>query len=29
MAELAVENLFLQFGGLAVLTDVSLHVEEP
>jgi branched-chain amino acid transport system ATP-binding protein len=28
MAELAVENLFLQFGGLAVLTDVSLHVEE-
>jgi len=28
MAELAVEHFFLQFGGLAVLTDVSLHVEE-
>jgi branched-chain amino acid transport system ATP-binding protein len=27
MAELAVEHLSLQFGGLAVLTDVSLHVE--
>jgi len=27
MAELAVERLSLQFGGLAVLTDVSLHVE--
>jgi len=25
--ELAVEHLSLQFGGLAVLTDVSLHVE--
>jgi branched-chain amino acid transport system ATP-binding protein len=27
MAELAVEHLSLRFGGLAVLTDVSLHVE--
>jgi branched-chain amino acid transport system ATP-binding protein len=27
MAELAVEHLSLQFGGLAVLTDVSLSVE--
>jgi branched-chain amino acid transport system ATP-binding protein len=27
MAELAVEGLSLNFGGLAVLTDVSLHVE--
>jgi branched-chain amino acid transport system ATP-binding protein len=27
MAELAVESLSLNFGGLAVLTDVSLHVE--
>jgi branched-chain amino acid transport system ATP-binding protein len=27
MGELAVENLSLQFGGLAVLTDVSLHVD--
>jgi len=27
MAELAVENLSLRFGGLAVLSDVSLHVE--
>jgi len=27
MAELAVERLSLHFGGLAVLTDVSLHVE--
>ena len=27
MAELAVEHLSLRFGGLTVLTDVSLHVE--
>jgi branched-chain amino acid transport system ATP-binding protein len=27
MAELSVEHLSLRFGGLAVLTDVSLHVE--
>ena len=27
MPELAVEHLSLQFGGLAVLTDVSLHVD--
>jgi branched-chain amino acid transport system ATP-binding protein len=27
MAELAVEHLSLQFGGLSVLTEVSLHVE--
>ena len=27
MAELAVEHLSLHFGGLAVLDDVSLHVE--
>ena len=27
MAELAIEHFSLQFGGLAVLTDVSLHVE--
>ncbi len=27
MAELAVEHFSLRFGGLAVLTDVSLHVE--
>jgi branched-chain amino acid transport system ATP-binding protein len=27
MAELAVERLSLRFGGLTVLTDVSLHVE--
>jgi len=27
MAELTVERLSLRFGGLAVLTDVSLHVE--
>jgi len=27
MAELEVEHLSLQFGGLAVLSDVSLHVE--
>ncbi len=27
MAELAVEHLSLRFGGLAVLTDISLHVE--
>lgn len=27
MAELAIEHLSLQFGGLAVLTDVSLHVD--
>ena len=27
MAELAVERLSLRFGGLTVLTDVSLHVD--
>ena len=27
MPELAVEHLSLRFGGLAVLSDVSLHVE--
>ena len=27
MAELAVEHLSLRFGGLTVLTDVSLHVD--
>lgn len=28
MAELQIEHLSLKFGGLAVLTDVSLHVEK-